>query len=269
MSNRKAILITGAAGGIGLATAKRFAREGWFVGLADVNLAGLQAALAAIGEGNGTTIALDVRDGTAWRLALEKFATASGGRLDALMNNAGVASYGFLEEQSDEEVERQLDINIKGVVNGARAALPLLKATPNSVLINISSVASIFGVPKLSIYCATKFAVRGLSEALDIEFARHGVRVSCIMPFFIQTAILEAGAAGSNETMADSIKAGGTPVYSVEHCADEIWKAAHSPKLHNIIGGRGKQVGFLARFAPGLLRRQLRSAQATGRAPGS
>jgi len=268
MSNRKSIFITGAASGIGLATAKRYAKEGWFIGLADINRAGLDAALAAIGANNGTTTELDVRDRDAWKRALEQFSIASGGRLDALMNNAGIASYGYLEEQSEDEVERQLDINIKGVVNGARAALPYLQATPGSTLINISSCASIYGAPKLSIYCATKFAVRGLSEALDIEFSRFGVKVVCIMPFFIQTPILDAGAKGSNETMADSIKAGGTPVYSVEHCADEIWNAHQAGKLHAIVGGRGKQFNFLARFLPGMVRRQLLSAQASGAVPG-
>jgi NAD(P)-dependent dehydrogenase (short-subunit alcohol dehydrogenase family) len=269
MAGRKSIFITGAASGIGLATAKRYAKEGWFVGLADVNRAGLDAALAAIGKDNGTTIELDVRDRDAWKRALEQFSTAAGGRLDALMNNAGVASYGYLEEQSEEEVERQLDINIKGVINGARAGLSHLKSTQGATLINVSSCASIYGAPKLSVYCATKFAVRGLSEALDIEFARFGVKVVCIMPFFINTPILDVGAQGSNETMADSIKAGGTPVYSVEHCADEIWNAAQAGKLHAIVGSRGKQFHFLARLAPSLVRRQFRSADQAGKAPGS
>src|SRR5262249_17720572 len=161
MVSRKAIFITGAASGIGLAAAKRFAGEGWFVGLADINAAGLKSALDAIGRDNGATYLLDVRDRAAWDDALSVFVAAAG-RLDVLVNNAGVASYGYLEEQSEDEVARQLDINIKGVVNGARAGLDHLKRTPGSQLINISSCASIYGAPKLSVYCATKFAVRGL-----------------------------------------------------------------------------------------------------------
>lgn len=95
------------------------------------------------------------------------------------------------------------------------------------------------------------------------------MKVVCIMPFFINTPILDAGASGTNETMADSIKAGGTPVYSVEHCADEIWTAAQRGTLHAIVGARGKQLNFLARYFPGLVRRQLRSAELAGKAPGS
>ncbi|HUO88966.1 MAG TPA: SDR family oxidoreductase [Rhizomicrobium sp.] len=269
MAIRKAVFITGAASGIGLAAAKRFAKEGWFVGLADINAAGLKAALDAIGRENGATYLLDVRDRAAWDDALSVFVAAAGGRLDVLVNNAGVASYGYLEDQSEDEVARQLDINIKGVVNGARAGLDHLKRTPGSQLINISSCASIYGAPKLSVYCATKFAVRGLSEALDVEFSRFGVGVKCIMPFFINTPILNASAAGSNASMADSIKAGGTPVYTVEECAGVIYDSVASKELKHIVGARGKQFAWLARLAPSLVRRQFAAADSSGKAPGS
>lgn len=266
---RKAVFITGAASGIGLGTAQRFAREGWFVGLADINAAGLKAALDAIGRGNGATYLLDVRDAAAWTDALSVFTAASGGRLDVLVNNAGVAAYGYLEDQSEEEIARQLDINIKGVIAGARAGLPYLKATPGAQLINISSCASLYGAPKLSVYAATKFAVRGLSEALDIEFSRFGVGVKCIMPFFINTPILQAGAASSNEKMSDSITAGGTPVYTVEECAGVIYDSIGAKPLKHIVGARGKQLAWLTRWAPGLVRRQLLAAERSGKAPGS
>ena len=269
MTERKAIFITGGASGLGLGTAKRFAKEGWFVGLADINAAGLKAALDAIGRDNGATYLLDVRDRSAWDDALSIFTAASGGRLDVLLNNAGVANFGYLEEQSDEEVERQLDVNIKGVVYGARAALPYLKKTPGSQLVNMSSCASIYGAPKLSVYAATKFAVRGLSEALDIEFARFGVGVKCIMPFFIDTPILDAGSAGSNVKMGDTLRGGGAPVYTVAECADVVWRAVHGSALKHIVGARGKQLAWLARLAPGLIRRQLLAADRSGKPPGA
>jgi NADP-dependent 3-hydroxy acid dehydrogenase YdfG len=269
MTIRKAVFITGAASGIGLGTAKRFAKEGWFVGLADINAAGLKAALEAIGRENGATYLLDVRDAAAWTDALSVFTAASGGRLDVLVNNAGVASYGYIEDQSEDEIARQLDINIKGVVNGARAGLPFLKKTPGSQLINISSCAAIYGAPKISIYAATKFAVRGLSEALEVEFSRFGVGVKCIMPFFVDTPILDSGAKNSNEKMSDAIRAGGTPVYTVEECTGVIFDAVGSKALKHIVGARGRQLARVARFFPGLVRRQMLAAERDGKAPGS
>ncbi len=270
MGIRKAVFITGAASGIGLGCARRFAREGWFVGLADINAAGLKAALDAVGgPSNGATYLLDVRDAEAWTDALSVFAAASGGRLDAMLNNAGVEAYGYIEDQSEAEIARQLDVNITGVIAGARAALPYLKETPGSQLINVSSCAAIYGAPKLSIYAATKFAVRGLSEALEVEFSRFGVGVKCIMPWFVDTPILDAGRSGSNEKMSDALRAGGAPVYTVEECADTIWKSVTSRGLKHIVGGRGRQFARLAQFFPGLVRKQLLKAEREGTAPGS
>ncbi|MFZ5669382.1 MAG: SDR family oxidoreductase [Pseudomonadota bacterium] len=256
-SGRKAIFITGAASGIGLAAARRFAREGWFVGLSDVDRPGLGRALAEIGEDGASLHLLDVRDRDAWDEALAAFAARAGGRLDVLLNNAGVAHFGFLDEQTAEEADRQIDINIKGVVNGARAGLGLLKTTPGSTLINVASCAGLYGAPKMAVYSATKFAVKGLSEALDIEFARFGVAVRCIMPWFVDTPILEAGSKGTNERIADTIRDGGQPVYTVEEAADVIWRAAHGRDLHWIVGKAGRRLRFAARFMPGAVRKQL------------
>ena len=266
MAERKAVFITGAASGIGLGTAQRFAREGWFVGLADINAAGLKTALDAIGRDNGATYLLDVRDSGAWRDALSIFTAASGGRLDVLVNNAGIASYGYIEDQSDDEVARQLDVNIKGVIAGARAGLPYLKKTPASQLINVSSCASLYGAPKLSIYAATKFAVRGLSESLDIEFSRFGIGVKCIMPWFVNTPILDSGAHSTNEKMSDVLKAGGTEVYTVEECAGVIYDSVASKALKHIVGRAGKRLAFMMRFFPGTVRKQLALAEFTGEA---
>ena len=151
-NGRKAVFITGAASGIGLAAARRFAAEGWFVGLADIDAAGLPAALVAIGPANGATFRLDVRDRAAWTAALADFAGLTEGRLNVLLNNAGVARFGPFDSHDDADIDLLLDVNIKGVVHGARAGLPWLKATPGSRLINISSCAGLYGSPGLAVY---------------------------------------------------------------------------------------------------------------------
>ena len=172
-NGRKSIFISGAASGIGVACAKRFASAGWFVGLSDIDTLGLKSALAAIGPDNGSIHRLDVRDRYAWDNALGAFGRQTGGKLDVLLNNAGVARFGVLEDLSDADCDIQIDINIKGVVHGARAGLAPLKVAGGR-LINVASCAGLYGSPKLAVYSATKFAVRGLSEALDVEYARHG-----------------------------------------------------------------------------------------------
>ena len=256
---RKAVFITGAASGIGLASAKRFAAEGWFVGLSDIDTVGLKAALVAIGPANGAIFRLDVRDRAAWTAALADFAKLTEGRLDVMLNNAGVAKFGLFESHEDADIDLQLDINVKGVISGARAALPWLKATPGSRLINISSCAGLYGSPGLAVYSATKFAVRGLSEALDIEWKAHGVSVACVMPWFIETPILAVGAPGSNQDMAQTLRDGGLPVYPVEDAAEVVWRAVHGKDLHYFVGKRAKQMRFASNHMPGAVRKQLRS----------
>lgn len=261
MGDRKAIFITGAASGIGLATAKLFASKGWFVGLADINLTGLAAALKELGEANGATYQLDVRDRAGWAAALEDFTRKTGGRLDVLVNNAGVASYGYMEEVSVDEDDRMIDINLKGVLNGARSGLDYLKTTPGSRLINVASCAGLYGAPKLAVYAATKFAVKGLSEALDIEFERHGVGVSCVMPWFIETPILDAGAQGSNVKMSEVIRSQGMDVYPVEDAAQVVWNAAAGSDLHYTVGKAAKRLRFASRFMPNSVRKQLKKIE--------
>jgi NAD(P)-dependent dehydrogenase (short-subunit alcohol dehydrogenase family) len=258
-NGRKAVFITGAASGIGLASAKRFAAEGWFVGLSDIDTTGLKAALLAIGPDNGAILKLDVRDRAAWTAALADFAKLTDGRLDVLLNNAGVAKFGTFDSHADADVDLQLDINIKGVISGARAALPWLKATPGARLINISSCAGLYGSPGLAVYSATKFAVRGLSEALDVEWKAYGVSVACVMPWFVETPILNASQPGSNANMSDVLKAGGLPVYPVEDAAEVIWRAVHGKDLHYFVGKRARQMRFASSHMPGALRKQLRS----------
>lgn len=254
-NGRPAIFITGAASGIGLAAAKRFASAGWFIGLSDVNEAGLAPALEAIGAGNGATFALDVRDRTQWAAAMSGFGALTGGRMDALLNNAGIARFGWFEDITPEEADLEIDINIKGVMNGAYAGLDLLKATKGARLINVASCAGLYGPPRLAVYGATKFAVRGLSEALDAEFSRHGIAVRCIMPWFVETPILDAGSAKTNASIRDMLDS--QPVYTVEEAAEVIWDAAHGSELHYTVGKAAKSLRFAARFFPNSVRKRL------------
>ena len=188
----KTIFITGGASGIGRAVAERFGRAGWFVGIADINEEGMAGTAALIPAGFSSQHKLDVRNRAAWDGALADCAAASGGKIDVLFNNAGIPIGGRIIDCSTEEVERTLDINLKGVIFGAQAAYPYLKASaPGSCLLNTASAAGIYGVPGGSVYSATKFGVRSITESLDAEWKDEGILVRDLMPSFIETPLLD------------------------------------------------------------------------------
>lgn len=258
MAGEKAIFITGGASGIGLATGRYFAARGWRVGLADIDAEGLEDAVASIDGAPVTTHVMDVRDRTAWAQALADFAAASGGRLDLMFNNAGIAVGGMLADTSDEDVDCIVGVNLTGVINGARAAYPLLKATPGSCLVNTASAAAIYGGAGMSLYAAVKFAVRGFSEALDGEWAADGIKVRVLMPSFIDTPLLDATVSGSNRNVRESVREAGLEFTPLETVAEAVWNAAGHHKVHLIVGRTAKRLAFAARWMPGTLRKQMR-----------
>lgn len=259
---QKSIFITGAGSGIGRATAKLFSERGWFVGLSDVNQTGLEETAAMLPDGQRISMTFDVRDRAGWARAVETFGQATNRRMHVLFNNAGVGKGGWLEEMSPEEVDLVLDVNLKGVINGATAALPLLRETPGARIVNTASVAGVFGAPKLAVYCATKFGVRGLTEALDVEYSRYGVRVVSLMPWFVDTAILDghqSGQEGTNRRMRDQLIENKTPIYPVSMAAERAWDAAHGNEIHYMVGKEAERARFAARFFPNAMRKQIKA----------
>lgn len=183
------ILITGAASGIGLATARRFHTHGWRVGLLDVNESTLQAVQAELGE-RCWYRQLDVTDMAQCTSAVAAFAATAGDRLDVLFNSAGVLRTGHFEALSAEQHRFTLDVNVTGTLQMCLAALPYLKQSSRPRVLNMSSASALYGVPHLASYSASKFAVRGLTEALDLEWQRHGIRVQDLMPPFVNTGMV-------------------------------------------------------------------------------
>lgn len=256
---RKTIFITGGGSGIGRAVAVYFANKGWFVGLADVNARGLEETAALLPVGQSSTHVMDVTERAQWAVALADFAQVGGGRLDVLFNNAGLGYGGEFPDLSPERADRLIAVNFNGVVNGIYEALSYLKATPGSAIVNTSSAAGLYGAAGLSVYSATKFAVRGLTEALDIEFAGHGIKVRSIMPSFIDTPLLDETVPGSNQTSRERVKAAGLEFTPVEVVAETVWNAAHGNKVHSVVGKTAKKLAFAARWMPGKIRNMRRT----------
>ena len=262
MTTRKAIFITGGGSGIGRAIATYFGERGWFVGLGDIDMAGMEETDQMLPGGFSYLHKFDVRDREAWDHALDMFSTATGGRIDVVANNAGIPLGGGLIENSPEEITRCLDINLKGVLFGAQAAHPHLKKTaPGSCLLNTASAAGIYGTPGASVYSATKFGVRAITESLDAEWAEDGINVRSIMPGFIDTPLLEhAPNAQSNEAIRQRVLDAGLEITPVENVAQAAWDAVHGDRLHTQVGKTAKQMAFAARWMPGRLRKMGRSS---------
>ena len=252
--HRKSIFITGGASGLGREVARFFAGKGWFIGIADVNDAGTAETAAMLPIGQSSTHHLDVTDRDQWIRTLADFVTHTGGTVDVLFNNAGVGSGGPIQDMTDADIDRQIAINFTGVVSGIRAVFPYLRR--GSCVLNTSSAAGIYGVGGLSVYSATKFAVRGLTESHDIEWAPLGIKSRSLMPGFIDTNIISAVAGGSNMTGKERLEAAGIPVSPVEIIGPAAWAAVHGNKVHTTVNKMAKQLAFAARWFPGRLRNQ-------------
>jgi NAD(P)-dependent dehydrogenase (short-subunit alcohol dehydrogenase family) len=263
---QRSIFITGGGSGIGRATALHFAAKGWFVGVSDINEAGMAETLALIAGAAKWAGRLDVRDRAAWDEALTAFAAAAGGRIDAMVNNAGIGTGGALAELGKDEIDACLDINLRGVLYGAQAVYPYLKASgPGSALINIASAAGLTGGSGMSVYSATKFGVRGIAESLDAEWAQDGITVASICPSFIDTPLLDGtGNRNTNENIRARVTAAGLEITPVEEVAQAVWNAVHGKDLHYLVGKTARQLAFAKRWMPGRVRKQQRAAGRQG-----
>lgn len=253
----KSIFITGGASGLGREVARYFAAKGWFVGIADVNEAGMAETAAMLPAGQSSIHKLDVTDRTQWKAAIADFAKHTGGHMTVLFNNAGIGTGGPIQDMTDEDIDRMIAINLTGVISGTRAAFDLLKNTPNACVLYTSSAAGIYGSAGLSVYSATKFAVRGLAEAHDIEWRALGIKSRSLMPGFIDTNIIGNINPGSNMTGKEMLQSAGIEVSPVEIIGQAAWDAIHGNKVHTTVNKMAKQLAFAARWFPNRLRKNL------------
>jgi NAD(P)-dependent dehydrogenase (short-subunit alcohol dehydrogenase family) len=184
----RAAVITGAASGIGRSLAQQLAESGSPVAIADINEAGLKETAQSL-RGDTLIRVLDVRDAADFRRFAAEVRDWLTGPLGAVFNNAGVAVASTVLDADPDDDEWVRQINFDGVVNGTRAFLPLLVEQDSGVMVNTSSVYGLAGIPYQSAYCASKFAVRGFTDALRQELRGTGVTAVTVHPGGIQTNI--------------------------------------------------------------------------------
>src|SRR5580692_7808968 len=186
-SAQKVVLITGASSGVGQACAEHLARTGWRVFGTSRN-ASPSASAKPGGNGSLELILMDVEDENSVRKCVDSV-LARAGRLDAVVNNAGISIMGSVEDTSIEEAKAQLETNFFGVLRVCRATLPVLRKQGGGHIVNISSLAGIIGLPFSGLYSASKFALEGVSESLRMECRPFGVRVVLVEPGDFRTNI--------------------------------------------------------------------------------
>ena len=240
MENHKTIFITGAGSGIGAAAARLFHSRGWFVGLYDLNLDSVRK-LAQELNGSSRAGHVDVTDRHSVQGAIDDFTAACKGRLDVVLNNAGLfQDKPFMSADAD-YLELMMRVNMEGIVHVARAAHPWLKQTPDSHLVNMGSASSIYGVPNSAIYSATKFFVRGLTEALRIEWEQDDITVNVVMPSYVATPMTD-GIQLSHDHSGQLLTAG--------QVAEAVWQAANSPGMYWVLPRMSRIQWWLVRKLP-------------------
>jgi NAD(P)-dependent dehydrogenase (short-subunit alcohol dehydrogenase family) len=182
------VLVSGAAGGIGGATARRFAASGWRVALTDRDAAGLARLADELGGALASSATADLLRVLDCRRAVAE-TVAAAGRLDCLVNAAGLWTEGRADETSEEDFDRVLGVNLKGLYFLSAFAIPHLERTGGS-MVNLSSDAGLQGNAGAAVYCASKGAVSNLTRALALELAPRGIRVNAVCPADVETPML-------------------------------------------------------------------------------
>jgi short-subunit dehydrogenase len=247
-------VITGAASGIGRALAQKLDAEGYALALCDINQAGLDETLGLL-KRPAQRFGLDVSQRAAvFDMAREVI--AHHGRVDLVINNAGVAVDATIAEVGYEDFEWLFNINFWGVVHGTKAFLPTLLEQGAGTIVNLSSVFGLIGVPRQGTYNASKFAVRGFTEALWSELEGTGVHAVCVHPGGIRTNIARAARivrpgkdpAVSKERAAQEFArlARTTP----EQAADVIMRGVYEKRRQVLIGADAQVIALMSRLMP-------------------
>lgn len=256
--NNKVAVITGGASGIGQALARQLIQHGCHLALVDVNpdaLATTQEQLCTANSAiNISTHAVDVTD-KAQMQALPEAVMAEHGRVDILFNNAGICIDKSFDNHSIEDWELIVNINFWGVIYGSKFFMPYLKQQPEAFIINTSSLAGFLGIPTQASYCATKAAVRSMSESLYAEYKSQNIHVLSVHPGAIKTNLFKrtielSDDPESSKKMFDFVE---KTAMDADKAAQKIIKAAMKKKQRTIIGMDARLVEISKRLLPSII----------------
>lgn len=251
--DRGIALVTGASSGIGYATAKALQAAGF-------DVFGTSRHATAEGPDGVTMLTCDVTDDASVAALVEEVLDDAG-RIDLLVNNAGVGLFGGAEESSLAQAQALFDVNMFGVIRLTNAVLPIMRRQKSGRIINLSSAHGFIPAPYFALYSATKHAVEGYSQSLDHELRTLGIRVALVEPAYTRTsfdgnliqpdrslAAYASARAGMTKAVEDAIRKGDTP----EIVAETIVEAATAPqpRLRYPAGKLARQVSILRRFVP-------------------
>lgn len=249
-----AVVITGASSGIGQATAFAMAKRGGHLGLVARRADRLEAIAAEIRSRGGQAVALpcDVTDADAVQKAVEA-CVAHFGRLDVLINNAGIGLFATIEQTTAQDLDRLLATNLRGPFYAVKAALPFMRHQGSGHIVNVASTAGRRGSPYIGAYCASKFAMVGFTESLRVELLDTGIHVSLICPGATRTEFFDVT---ERRTPRHSGLVG--PIESPERVAGRIVSVVGRPRREVMAQPFRRKVFFtLNLFAPGLIDRFL------------
>ncbi len=252
----KTVLITGAASGLGRALALRFAREGADICIADINAEGSQETLELVRSagGQGWVHELDVRSETQW-LQLQQAVQQRWGRIDVVINNAGVATGDRIDAGEWAWWEWVIDINIKGVALGCRIFTPMMKKAGTGHFINVASLAGLMKAPSMASYNATKAAVVAISETMHFELMPYGIGVTALCPGFFRTNLDHSMKTSDPDTLKFVDKVFEASALNADDIADAAYQAMLKNQMICNPHPVGRRAYFVKKYLPFFYRR--------------